>query len=93
MMRKSYSNEFKTEAVRLAERGDVSKAQVARDLEVPYELLRTWVKTFGAQPDGLPGPTPDERAELIRLRREMKIVKEERDILKKALGIFTRELP
>jgi transposase len=93
VQRKSYSNEFKAEAVKLAECGEVSVAQVARDLGVPYEVLRRWVKEFGTQPDGKRAITPDEHAELIRLRREYRIVKEERDILKKAIGIFTRELP
>lgn len=93
MQRKHYSNEFKAEAVKLAERGEVSVAQAARDLGVPYEVLRRWVKEFGIQPDGKRAITPDEHAELIRLRREYRIVKEERDILKKALGIFTKELP
>lgn len=93
MPRQHYSNEFKAEAVKLAERGDVSVAQVARDLGVTYEVLRRWVKEFGPQPNGKRAITPDEHAELIRLRRENRIIKEERDILKKALGIFSKELP
>ena len=93
MQRKSYRNEFKSEAVKLAERSEVSVAQVARDLGVRYEVLRRWVKQFGSQPNGKASVTPDEHAELIRLRRENRIVKEERDILKKALGIFSKELP
>jgi transposase len=93
MQRTKYSIEFKTEAVKLAGRGEVSVAQVARDLGVRYELLRRWLKQFGPQPHGKSAVTPDEHAELIRLRRENRIVKEERDILKKALGIFSKELP
>ena len=93
MQRKHYSNEFKAEAVKLAERGEVSVAQAARDLGVPYEVLRRWVKEFGTQLHGNVASTPDEQAELLRLRRENRIIKEERDILKKALGIFSKELP
>jgi transposase len=93
VVRTHYSNEFKAEAVKLAERGEVSVAQAARDLGVPYEVLRRWVKEFGTQPDGKRAITPDEHAELIRLRREHRIIKEERDLLKKVVGIFTRELP
>ena len=81
MQRKSYCNEFKAEAPHTGRPGG------------PYEVLRRWVKEFGNQPTGKAAITPDEHAELIRLRREYRIVKEERDILKKALGIFTKELP
>ncbi len=94
MERRNYSSEFKTEAVKLVENGK-SAGEVARDLGLNRELLRRWVAQFGSKPraDGIINPTPDEHAELIRLRRENRILKEERDILKKAVGIFTRELP
>lgn len=93
MERRKFSNEFKTEAVKLAEQGDVSVAQVARDLGIRPELLYKWISQFGRKPDGKPSVTPDEHDELIRLRRELKRVEMERDILKKAIGIFTKELP
>ncbi len=93
MGRRKYNNEFKLEAVRLTERGDVSIAQVARDLGIKPEILYRWVKQFGKRADGKPAVTPDEHDELIRLRRELRRVEEERDILKKAIGIFTKELP
>lgn len=82
MQRKHYSNESKAEAVKLAERGEVSVAQVAQDLGVTYEVLRRWVKEFGIRPDGKRAITLDEHAKLIRLRRENRIIKEERDIQK-----------
>jgi transposase len=93
--RQKYNDEFKQEAVKLAERGDISVSQVARDLGVNAEMLRRWVRQFGSKPkaDGTRNATPDEHSELIRLRRENRVLKEERDILKKAMGICTRELP
>lgn len=93
MEKKKYSNEFKEEAVRLAEQDDVSMARVARDLGIRPELLYRWVSQFGRRHDGKPAVTPDERDELMLLRRELKRVEMERDILKKAIGIFTKELP
>lgn len=93
MLRKTYSSEFKREAVRLVEQDDVPTARVARDLGVRPELLYRWVSQFGKKPDEKPSVTPDEHDELIRLRREFKRVEMERDILKKAIGIFTKELP
>jgi transposase len=92
MNRKQYANEFKLEAVRLAERGDVPVAQVARELGLHETVLRRWMAKFGKKGNGS-RVTPDEHDELIRLRRELRRVTEERDILKKAVGIFTKELP
>jgi transposase len=92
MNRKQYTNEFKLESVRLAERGDVAVAQVARELGLHETVLRRWMAKFGAGANGS-RVTPDEHDELIRLRRELRRVTEERDILKKAVGIFTKELP
>jgi transposase len=77
----------------LAQKGDVPIAQVARDLGIRPELLYRWLSKFGPKPDGSQGVSPDEHDELIRLRRELRRVEEERDILKKAIGIFTKELP
>jgi transposase len=91
--RKTYTSEFKAEAVRLAEQDDVTAAQVARDLGIRPELLYRWTSQFGKKPDGKPSVTPEEHDELIRLRRDLKRVEMERDILKKAIGIFTKELP
>jgi transposase len=84
------SNEFKLEAVRLAEQDGMSVCQVARDLGISDSVLYDWVKKFGVRPGAVP-VTPDERDELIRLRRENRILREERDILKKATAFFAKE--
>ena len=89
--RREFTNEFKLEAVKLAEKGDVPVAQVARDLGLHETVLRRWMQQFGKQPNGT-RLTPDEHEELIRLRREVHRVTEERDILKKAVSIFSKEL-
>jgi transposase len=90
MDRRRHSNEFKLEAVKLAERGDVPVVQVARDLGINESLLHKWMNQFGTRAGGS-RVTPDEHEELIRLRRELRIVKEERDILKKATAFFARQ--
>jgi len=87
-----YPREFRTEAVRLAVRGEQSVSQTARDLGVSLETLRKWIKQAqldtGARSDGL---TTEERDELRRLRRENRILQEEREILKKAAAFFATE--
>ena len=90
MNRRKHSNEFKMEAVRLAERGDVPVRQVARDIGINESLLHTWVRQFGKRADGS-RVTADEHEELVRLRRENRVLKEERDILKKATAFFARQ--
>jgi transposase len=90
--RRKFSNEFKLEAVRLVENSGRPRLQIARELGLCGSVLDRWVKQFGAQPDGT-RVTADEHAELIRLRRELSRVTMERDILKKAVGIFSKELP
>jgi transposase len=87
-----YPREFRAEAVRLARTGQQSIAQIARDLGVSYEALRTWIKRAdldeGRRSDGL---TSAERDELARLRRQVRVLQEEREILKKAAAFFAQE--
>jgi transposase len=90
--RRHYTNEFKLEAVKLVESSNTSMAQVARDLGIGDTVLHRWVKQFGQRADGTRF-TPEEQEELIRLRRENTQLRMERDILKKAIGICTKELP
>ncbi len=90
--RRQYTPEFKQEAVRLITEGGVSVARAARDLGVSRSLLGKWKKQIeGAEGTELrvfPGHGNPINEELVRLQRENKILREERDILKKAALIF-----
>ena len=89
--RPPYPAVFRAEAVQLVQANRRSLTQVAKDLGVHHETLRAWVKQAaidGGRRDGL---TTEERAELARLRRENRILQEEREILKKAAAFFARE--
>ena len=89
--RRKFTNEFKMEAVKLAERGDVPVAQVARDLDLNETVLRRWMGLFGKRA-GADRLTPEEHEGLIRLRREVRRVTEERDTLRNTVSIFSKEL-
>lgn len=91
--RRTFSPEFKAEAVRLCQVGDRTIAQVAVDLDLTETALREWVHRAeqAAQPPAAGGLTSDEREELLRLRRDNKRLQMERDILKKATAFFAKE--
>ncbi len=87
-----YTQEFKDEAVRLVLFGESSFAQVARNLGVNANSLATWKKEYlKVHAAELQDPNSLE-AELARLRKENLRLRQERDILKKAVGIFSKEL-
>jgi transposase len=89
--RKRYTREFKTETVKLVTERGISRTQVAREMGIDMQTLRTWLKQFAA--DGahaFPGSGHPRDKELACLRRENDQLRQERDILKKALGIFSR---
>ena len=84
-----FSTEFKAEAVRLVTVTDEPIAKIAQDLGVTPQSLRVWVQA--ARPQPTTPLTEDERSELTRLRREIRRVEMERDILKKATAFFARQ--
>lgn len=94
MERRSFSREFKIEAVRLIRDRGVSVAQAARDLDVHENMLRKWVKQLADDPlEAFPGhgKMKAAEAEIERLKREVQKLKSERDILKKAAAYFAKD--
>jgi transposase len=87
--RRAYTEEFKRDAVRLAtERGNIS--QVARDLGIHESLLCKWKRKLETAPQRpFPGHGNPADLEMAQLKRELARLKEENEILKKAVGIFT----
>jgi transposase len=91
--RKIYSAEFKMEALRLLETSGRSAAEIERELGIGDSCLRQWkrkVEANGSNAFPGHGHVPADQEELVRLRRELEIVRQERDILKKAVAIFSR---
>jgi transposase len=90
--RRKFTPEFKAEAVRLALTPGKSVTEVARELDLTVTSLHEWVRQAGIdqKPDPHGALTTDERAELTRLRRELRTVEQERDFLKKTAAYFAR---
>ena len=91
-VRRQFSEEFRAQAVRLVLDEGRTVGAVARELDLTASALRQWVERARAdRTGGKSGLTTAEREELARLRKELRIVQEERDILKKATAYFARE--
>jgi transposase len=90
--RRSFTEDYKTGAVRLVLDEGKTVAAVARDLGLTESSLRNWVEHARAdRTKGKTGLTSAEREELVRLRKELRIVQEEREILKKAAAFFAKQ--
>ena len=94
-VQKTYTREFKEEAVRLAQTSGKSIAQIARELGISDSAIHGWRKELTEHgQDAFPGKghQSELEEENRRLKRDLERVQQERDILKKAVGIFSREL-
>jgi transposase len=91
--RQRFDKQFKLDALRMIQDSERPLAEIARELGIHPNVLYRWRNQLLADPDqAFPGKgklRPDDD-ELRRLRRELDVVKEERDILKKALAVFSR---
>jgi transposase len=93
MERRTFTREFKKEAVQLTYDSDITVAQVAKNLGIRAELLYRWraeQRQGGGEAFPGKGNLKSEDAELARLRRELEQTRMERDILKKALSVFAQ---
>ena len=89
--RPPYPEEFRREAVELVRSSGRPVNEIAKDLGVSGQSLHIWVKRADVDVGRAPGLTTEDREELRKLRRENRILREEREILKKAAAFFARE--
>lgn len=89
--RAPYPEEFRREAVELVRSSGRSVNEIAKDLGVSGQSLGNWVKQADIDKGRKPGLSTEDREELRRLRRENRVLREEREILKKAAAFFAKE--
>lgn len=94
MPNKTYNDEFKKEAIRLLETSGKKLADIERDLGLPHGLIRKWQKRFQVNPatDALElSEIAQLKAQLRAVQRELEVTRQERDILKKTVSIFSKD--
>ena len=97
-VRRQFDETFKRTVVEQVERLGRRQSSVARSYQLDPKMLRRWVREYGSQPrmqratavDPLTGEVVAESFAMLELRKRLRDVEEERDILKKALGVFSR---
>ena len=90
-LRRSFTPEFKAHTVELVRTSGKSVGEICRDLDLTETAVRRWVAQADVDAGRRDGLTTAEREELSRLRRENRVLRDERDILKKAAAFFARE--
>ena len=90
-MPRAHPPEFRQRAVELARLHEKPVSQIAEDLGISDSCLRTWVKQAEIDDGRRGGLSTDERAELVKLRRELRVAKMEVEILKRAAAYFAKE--
>jgi len=87
----AHPEEFRRRAVELARLREKPIAQIAKDIGISESCLRRWMDLADVEEGHKEGLTKDERAELVRLRREKRVLEMEVEILKRASAYFARE--
>ena len=83
--------EFRRRAVDLVRRGEQSVPQIAKDLGISESCLRRWMSVDDIDAGRRPGVTSQEHTELVELRRRLRVLEMENEILKRASAYFARE--
>jgi len=89
--RRKFTDEFKAEVVALVRSSGKSIGQISRDLDLTETAVREWVKRAEVDGGVRDGLTTSAREEIAQLRRQVRVLEEERTILKKAAAFFAKE--
>jgi transposase len=89
--RRRFTDEFREDVVNLIKTGDKSVAEISKDLDIAEQILYRWYKKFNGTANPKQVELTEKDKELRELRKRLADVEEERDILKKAISIFSKQ--
>jgi transposase len=90
-MPKKFPPEFKRDVVTVARRGDLTVAEVAADFDISVESVRRWMRQADIDDGIKDGQTSSEQSELVQLRRQMRRLEMENEILRRAAAYFAKD--
>jgi transposase-like protein len=90
-MPKKFPPEFKRDVVRVARRGDLTRAEVAADFDISIESVNRWMRQADIDDGVKDGLTTAEQAETVRMRREIRRLEMENEILRRAAAYFAKD--
>ena len=90
-MPKKFPPEFKRDVVTVARRGDLTVAEVAADFDISVESVRRWMRQADIDDGIKDGKTSSEQSELVQLRRQMRRLEMENEILRRAAAYFAKD--
>jgi transposase len=90
-MPKKFPPEFKRDVVRVARRGDLTRAEVAADFDISVESVRRWMRQADIDDGIKDGQTSSEQAEVVQLRRDKRRLEMENEILRRAAAFFAKD--
>jgi transposase len=90
--RRAFTPAYKAEVVELCRSGSAGIGKVARDLDLSETVVRRWLAQADVDGGRRQGLTTSERAELGQLRKEVRVLKAERDLLKRAMAFLAKEI-
>jgi transposase len=88
---KKFPPEVKRDVVRVARRGDLSQAEVAADFDISVESVRRWVRQADIDDGVADGQTSSEQSELVQLRRKLRRLEMEDEVLRRAAAYFAQD--
>ena len=88
-----YPAEFRADVVRVARKREAASTQIAKDFGISEATLHAWIKKADVEDGVRPGLKEADAAELRELKKRIKVIEQENEILRRAAAYFARELP
>jgi transposase len=92
-MAKAYPEEFRSDVVKVARKGETPLTQIAKDFGIGYQTLLSWIKRADIEDGAKPGVKRAEAEEVRELKKRNRTLEQENEILRRATAYFAKQLP